>query len=386
METFASTIPRFEGEISPDGRKVFISAPAKINLFLKVLRKRPDGYHDILSWFQALDLADHLEIETIDSDHIEIITETADIPTGPDNLVYQAADLVRGGMESPPGLRVRIWKHIPVAAGLGGGSSDAAACIKALNRLFGLGLSRAEMEEIGLRIGSDVPFFFGRGQAEVTGRGENVRDLDFPLDYRVLLATPPLAIRAAEAYEKVSLDLTNPFAGISLSHWRQAREFFCAISGPENDLEKALCSFYPILEKIRVKLEGTGADIVRLSGKDGTVDDAVPSSCPRNARPTYTSGRNSTVEITEIRITLRDEEKLKGFANVTFDNSFVVRGLKIIAGNSGYFVSMPSRKRPDGTHQDICHPINNETRQMIEDRVLEAYEKELKTQTAKETT
>lgn len=81
------------------------------------------------------------------------------------------------------------------------------------------------------------------------------------------------------------------------------------------------------------------------------------------------------MEITEIRITLRDEEKLKGFANVTFDNAFVIRGLKIIAGNTGFFVSMPSRKRPDGTHQDICHPINNQTRQMIEEKVLEAYEK-----------
>jgi len=85
------------------------------------------------------------------------------------------------------------------------------------------------------------------------------------------------------------------------------------------------------------------------------------------------------VEITEIRVTLRNEEKLKGFANVTFDNAFVVRGLKIIAGNSGFFVSMPSRKRPDGTHQDICHPINNETRRLIEEKVLEAYETELKT-------
>jgi stage V sporulation protein G len=88
------------------------------------------------------------------------------------------------------------------------------------------------------------------------------------------------------------------------------------------------------------------------------------------------------VEITEIRVTLRDEDKLKGFANVTFDNAFVVRGMKIIQGNKGYFVSMPSRKRPDGTHQDIAHPVNSDMRQEIEQRVLEAYELELKTQSA----
>jgi stage V sporulation protein G len=88
------------------------------------------------------------------------------------------------------------------------------------------------------------------------------------------------------------------------------------------------------------------------------------------------------VEITEIRIILRDEERLKGFANVTFNNAFVIRGMKIISGNKGYFVSMPSRKRPDGTHQDVAHPINNETRRLIEEKVLEAYEAELKTKTA----
>jgi stage V sporulation protein G len=85
----------------------------------------------------------------------------------------------------------------------------------------------------------------------------------------------------------------------------------------------------------------------------------------------------ATVEITEIRVTLRDEEKLKGFANVTFDGEFVVRGMKIIQGNKGYFVSMPSRKRPDGTHQDIAHPVTTEMRTDIERRVLEAYEAEL---------
>jgi stage V sporulation protein G len=90
------------------------------------------------------------------------------------------------------------------------------------------------------------------------------------------------------------------------------------------------------------------------------------------------------VEITEIRVTLRDEERLKGFANVTFDDSFVIRGMKIIQGNNGYFVSMPSRKRPDGTYQDIAHPVNKEMRQLIEQKVLEAYESELKAQASAE--
>jgi len=88
------------------------------------------------------------------------------------------------------------------------------------------------------------------------------------------------------------------------------------------------------------------------------------------------------VEITEIRVTLRDEEKLRGFANVTFDNAFVIRGMKIIQGTTGYFVSMPSRKRPDGTHQDIAHPVNRDMRTMIEKAVLEAYEQELRQQSS----
>jgi len=89
------------------------------------------------------------------------------------------------------------------------------------------------------------------------------------------------------------------------------------------------------------------------------------------------------VEITEIRVTLRNEEKLKGFANVTFDHAFVIRGMKIIQGTNGYFVSMPSRRRPDGTHQDVAHPVNREMRTTLERMVLEAYEEELKAHAAR---
>jgi stage V sporulation protein G len=94
--------------------------------------------------------------------------------------------------------------------------------------------------------------------------------------------------------------------------------------------------------------------------------------------PIISTEEESKVEITEVRVTLRDEPKLKAFVNVTFDNAFVIRGLKVINGTKGYFVSMPSRKRNNGTHQDIAHPINNETRRLIEEKVLEAYEEELK--------
>lgn len=86
------------------------------------------------------------------------------------------------------------------------------------------------------------------------------------------------------------------------------------------------------------------------------------------------------MEITEVRIILRDEDKLKGFANVTIDNAFVIRGMKIISGSKGYFLSMPSRKRPDGTHQDVAHPVNNEARRQLEEKVLAAYQAELQEQ------
>ena len=118
------------------------------------------------------------------------------------------------------------------------------------------------------------------------------------------------------------------------------------------------------------------ADVFKLEANESSVV---------NRQQNISTQEESTVEISEVRITLRDEAKLKAFVNVTFDNSFVIRGLKVINGTKGYFVSMPSRKRKNGTHQDIAHPINNEMRRMIEDKVLAAYENELKSKESGET-
>lgn len=257
--------------MSSDGRSIFISAPAKINLFLKVLGKRPDGYHDIFSWFQAIDLADHLEIEQTADVQITIATNSPAVPTGPENLVYQAAQLIQERRGKPTGFRIKIWKNIPVAAGLGGGSSDAAAFIKGVDKLLGLGLNRPEMAALGLKLGSDLPFFFSRGQAAVSGRGERVQNIDLPIDYLVFLVTPPFPIRASEAYGKVRIDLTEPVAPISLYNCRQAQELFVVISTMANDLEPALLESYPILDKIGKMLEKTGASIVRLTGSGPTI-------------------------------------------------------------------------------------------------------------------
>ncbi len=263
--------PDFKGTRSENGNSIFISAPAKINLFLKVTGRRADGFHDIFSWFQALDLCDHLEIEKTASPGIEIITNADNIPTGSDNLIYQAAELMLPHLSGAGGLKIRLWKSIPVGAGLGGGSSDAAAFIKGFVRLFGLNLDRRQLEKIGLSLGSDVPFFFSRGQAEVTGRGGIVKPIKLPVNYQVALVTPPFEIRAAEAYRKLKMDLTAPFAGIKLKSCRQAWELFGEVSGIINDLEPALRESYPILVKIERKLEKSGADIVRLSGSGPTM-------------------------------------------------------------------------------------------------------------------
>ncbi len=160
-------------------RSLTIRAPAKINLFLKILGKRRDGYHELLSLFLMVGLYDEIAFEPDPRDLRLFVSDPA-LTTGDENLVIRAARLLaqRTGLE--PKARIRLQKNIPMGAGLGGGSSDAAAALVGLNRLWRTGLSRSDLSHLGLQLGSDVPFFLKGPSALVGGRGERILPVVLP--------------------------------------------------------------------------------------------------------------------------------------------------------------------------------------------------------------
>ena len=207
-----------------------VRAPAKVNLFLEVLGKRPDGYHDLASLMVAVSLYDTLEFEEDRSTALSLDLaprpgdptgeERPGLPAGPDNLVWRAADLLRRRTGHPGGVRIRLHKRIPLAAGLAGGSTDAAATLAGLNALWRLGLSRTELAALGAEVGSDVPFFFAAPAAWCTGRGEVVTPLKLGAPLWLVLACPPAGLSTATVFKALELP-PLPVAGTEL---RQAAE------------------------------------------------------------------------------------------------------------------------------------------------------------------
>lgn len=243
--------------------KIVLKAPAKINLYLNVIGKRADGYHDIESLMQAVDLCDNILLER--SDTIELSCSDPLMPPGEGNLAHKAAKLLQSRFYFP-GVRIELSKNIPSGSGLGGGSSDAAFVLRGLIALYGLKPSRAELAEIAADIGSDVPFFLTGGQALISGRGEIAASVDLSLDYEVVIVIPNLSISTAEIYGNLILDLTKRTRysllskRIDLSRLMRISEEF------RNDLENVTTSLYPDLAKIRGLLEGTGAFFVAMTG------------------------------------------------------------------------------------------------------------------------
>lgn len=185
-------------------------AHAKINIGLRVLNKRADGFHNIETFFQQIDLCDELKITATDDGRIILQCSDDDCPTDAGNLAYQAAAILRDSLAAPfLGCRISIVKRIPMGGGLGGGSSDAAATLKALNNLWDANLSDAQLSDLALQIGSDVPFFLQGGFALGGGRGEILHSISSHIPYYGLLFCPNISISTPWAYNNLNLTLTK---------------------------------------------------------------------------------------------------------------------------------------------------------------------------------
>ena len=256
-----------------------LKAPAKINWSLEVFGKRADGYHDILSLMQCVTLSDSLVFEPCDT--LEVITSALIPPAG--NLVYRAMELLKERTGIGKGARITLEKQIPMAAGLGGGSSDAASALKGLNRLWGLGLTAQELQQTGEALGSDVPFFLYGDAAVVQGRGEAVSPVRLERSHALLLVNPRVEVSTTWAYaerekEPFRAVLTKKDNNIKLLCQALERGDFPVVSSVrKNDLETLVARRYPVITEIKEILRGRGALFSAMSGSGPTVYGVFPA-------------------------------------------------------------------------------------------------------------
>lgn len=252
--------------------KIYEKAPAKINLLLDVLRKRDDGFHEVEMIMTMVDLADRLEMEELHRDQIVLTSQVGFIPLDEKNLAFQAAKLIKERYGVKRGVYIHLDKQIPVAAGLAGGSSDAAATLRGLNRLWKLELSTDELEDMGAELGSDVPFCVRGGTAIARGRGEKLENIATPPQCWVILAKPPINVSTADVYGKLRANEIQEHPSIPTMLSALSRESFtdmCAALG--NVLEEVTLNRYPEVKQIKDCMIRAGADGVLMSGSGPTV-------------------------------------------------------------------------------------------------------------------
>lgn len=251
--------------------KLLIKAPAKINLSLDVLGKRDDGYHEVEMVMTTIDLADRIELAEAEEDTITIVSHSRFVPDDQRNLAYQAAKLLKERYEIKKGVTISIDKNIPVAAGLAGGSSDAAATLRGLNELWQLNISTDQLANIGAEIGSDVSFCVYGGTALARGRGEKISRLPSPPNCWVILAKPAIGVSTADVYRGLDIEnIDHPNIDAMVSAIKnQQYEKICQHMG--NALEGVTLKMHPEVLHIKEQMERFGADAVLMSGSGPTV-------------------------------------------------------------------------------------------------------------------
>ncbi|SFJ35326.1 4-(cytidine 5'-diphospho)-2-C-methyl-D-erythritol kinase [Thermoflavimicrobium dichotomicum] len=247
-------------------------APAKINLTLDVLYKRDDGYHELEMVMTTIDLADRIDLIDLPYNEIRLESSSGLVPQDERNLAYLAAKRLKEKMRIDRGVSIYISKQIPVAAGLAGGSSDAAATLRGLNKLWKLGLSLEELADIGAEIGSDVPFCVYSHTAIAKGRGEILIPLPPPPPCWVVLAKPVHGVSTADIFGQLRVDEIRVHPSTeAMAAAIRSNDFEAICNHLGNVLEPVTMSMYPEVRKIKDKMIQFGADAVLMSGSGPTV-------------------------------------------------------------------------------------------------------------------
>jgi 4-diphosphocytidyl-2-C-methyl-D-erythritol kinase len=273
-----------------------LSAPAKINYLLDVIGKRPDGYHDLRMIMQRVNLCDDITLTLTDTPGINVTCSSKVVPDGPGNIAWKAARAMLDRAGSDNGVNIKIIKNIPVAAGLGGGSSDAASVLLGMNELLKLSLPEKELIQTGCRLGADVPFFIFKKTALAEGIGEKLTILPKMPKCLILLVNPAVHVSTAWVYR--SLQLTSGRELNKLPEFFESIESVVSILS--NDLEAVTIPAFPVIADIKERLMNLGAAGSLMSGSGPTVFGIFKSfDAAETARHKISKGTNwftATVE------------------------------------------------------------------------------------------
>ena len=252
--------------------KIVINAMAKINLGLDVLRRRENGYHDVKMIMQTVNIYDTLEFEKREDSQIIIKVDAMELPTDENNLIYKATKLLFENRDVKEGVEITLTKRIPIAAGMAGGSTDAAATLVGINRLFDLGFSMEELKEVGVKIGADVPYCIEGGTALSEGIGEILTKLPDAPDCYVVVAKPEISVSTKYVYENLHANELKYHPDIDgMVEAIHNRDLDGVCKRMENVLETVTETKYPVISQLKQMLLEAGAENSLMSGSGPTV-------------------------------------------------------------------------------------------------------------------
>jgi len=248
-------------------KSLTLKAPAKVNYLLDVIRKRPDGYHDLRMIMQRVNLCDEITINLTDTPELSVTCGKKGVPDGPGNIAWKAARTMLDLAGTGQGANISMVKNIPVAAGLGGGSSDAATVLMGMNEILGLNLSDQRLMEIGLKLGADVPFFIFQKTALAEGVGEQLQAMPPMPKLWILLVNPRVHVSTAWVYQ--NLQLTTRQNEYNIPRFCGSIAEICEMLS--NDLEAVTIRRFPVIQQIKERLISVGASGALMSGSGPTV-------------------------------------------------------------------------------------------------------------------